>query len=77
MVDEISMGLAPLIVQQLFDALRERAQAGTSLLLVEQYIDAALELADYVYVLEKGRIVDVGEPADVRQGGLVSAYLGS
>ena len=44
---------------------------------VEQYSDAALELADYVYVLEKGRIVDVGEPADVRQGGLVSAYLGS
>ena len=77
MVDEISMGLAPLIVQQLFDALRERALAGTSLLLVEQYIDAALALADYVYVLEKGRIVDVGEPADVRQGGLVSAYLGS
>lgn len=76
MVDEISMGLAPLIVQQLFDALREHARAGTSLLLVEQYIDAALELADYVYVLEKGRIVDVGEPADVRQGGLISAYLG-
>jgi branched-chain amino acid transport system ATP-binding protein len=77
MVDEISMGLAPIIVQQLFDTLRERAAAGTSLLLVEQYVDAALELADYVYVLEKGRIVDVGEPADVRQGGLVSAYLGS
>jgi len=77
MVDEISMGLAPIIVQQLFDTLRERAAAGTSLLLVEQYVDAALELADYVYVLEKGRIVDVGEPADVRQGALVSAYLGS
>ena len=77
MVDEISMGLAPIIVQQLFDALRQRAAAGTSLLLVEQYIDAALELADYVYVLDKGRIVDVGEPGDVRQGGLVSAYLGS
>lgn len=77
MVDEISMGLAPIIVQQLFDALRERVRAGTSLLLVEQYIDAALELADFVYVLDKGRVVDVGEPADVRDGGLVSAYLGS
>ncbi|HUY64279.1 MAG TPA: ABC transporter ATP-binding protein [Acidimicrobiales bacterium] len=76
MVDEISMGLAPIIVQQLFDALRERAAAGTSLLLVEQYIDAALELADYVYVMEKGRVVDVGQPEDVRHGGLVSAYLG-
>jgi len=76
MVDEISMGLAPLIVAQLFERLRERAAAGTSLLLVEQYIDAALDLADFVYVLDKGRIVDVGEPVDVRRGGLVSAYLG-
>ena len=77
MVDEISMGLAPIIVEQLFEALRERAAAGTSLLLVEQYIDAALELADYVYVLDKGRVVDVGEPEDVRDGALVSAYLGA
>ena len=77
MVDEISMGLAPIIVEQLFEALRERAAGGTSLLLVEQYIDAALSLADYVYVLDKGRVVDVGEPEDVRQGALVSAYLGS
>ncbi len=76
MVDEISMGLAPIIVGQLFEALKERAAAGTSVLLVEQYVDAALELADYVYVLDKGRVVDVGEPADVREGGLVSAYLG-
>ena len=77
MVDEISMGLAPIIVQQLFEALGRQAAAGTALLLVEQYIDAALGLADYVYVLDKGRIVDVGEPADVRSGGLVSAYLGT
>jgi branched-chain amino acid transport system ATP-binding protein len=76
MVDEISMGLAPIIVAQLFDILRERATAGTSLLLVEQYVDAALELADFAYVLDRGEIVDVGEPADVRSGGLVAAYLG-
>jgi branched-chain amino acid transport system ATP-binding protein len=77
MVDEISMGLAPLVVQQLFDILRQRARAGISLLLVEQYVEAALDMADYVYVLDKGRIVDVGEPGDVRHGALVSAYLGS
>jgi branched-chain amino acid transport system ATP-binding protein len=77
MVDEISMGLAPLIVGQLFDALRQRAAMGTSVLLVEQYIDAALDLADYVYVLDKGRVADVGEPGEVRDGALVSAYLGS
>ena len=77
MVDEISMGLAPIVVEQLFDALRARVAEGTSLLLVEQYVDAALALADYVYILDKGRVVDVGEPADVRQGALVSAYLGA
>jgi branched-chain amino acid transport system ATP-binding protein len=76
MVDEISMGLAPIIVAQLFEALRGLAAAGTSLLLVEQYVEAALELADYVYVMDKGAIVDVGEPADMRTGSLASAYLG-
>jgi len=76
MVDEISMGLAPLIVAQLFDALRQRAAAGMSLLLVEQYVEAALGLADYVYVMDKGAIVDVGEPSDMRHGSLASAYLG-
>jgi len=76
MVDEISMGLAPIVVGQLLDILRRRAAAGMSLLLVEQYVDAALELADFAYVLERGEIVDVGEPADVRSGGLVAAYLG-
>ncbi|HEX3705622.1 MAG TPA: ABC transporter ATP-binding protein [Mycobacteriales bacterium] len=77
MVDEISMGLAPIVVNQLFDALREQAYAGTSLLLVEQYVEAALDLADYVYVLEKGVVSDVGESSDVRSGGLVSTYLGT
>jgi branched-chain amino acid transport system ATP-binding protein len=76
MVDEISMGLAPIIVGQLFDALREIAAAGTSLLLVEQYVETALDLADYVYVMEKGCIVDVGQPADMREGSLAAAYLG-
>jgi branched-chain amino acid transport system ATP-binding protein len=76
MVDEISMGLAPLVVNQLLDALRQRAAAGVSLLLVEQYVDAALGLADYVYVMDKGTIVDVGEPSDMRHGSLATAYLG-
>jgi branched-chain amino acid transport system ATP-binding protein len=76
MVDEISMGLAPIIVGQLFEALRSRAAAGLSLLMVEQYVEAALQLADYVYVMDKGSIVDVGQPADMRDGALASAYLG-
>jgi branched-chain amino acid transport system ATP-binding protein len=78
MLDEISMGLAPLITAQLFDTIRASKAAGTSMLLVEQYVDAALELADYAYVLEKGRIVDMGEPADLRaSAALADAYLGA
>jgi branched-chain amino acid transport system ATP-binding protein len=76
MVDEISMGLAPIVVGQLFEALRKLAATGTSLLLVEQYVETALELADYVYVMEKGVVVDVGESADMRTSGLATAYLG-
>jgi branched-chain amino acid transport system ATP-binding protein len=78
MLDEISMGLAPMVTAQLFDTIRASKAAGTAMLLVEQYVDAALELADYAYVLEKGRIVDMGEPADLRGGSaLADAYLGA
>ena len=76
MLDEISMGLAPLIVSQLFAAVREMAGRGVTILLVEQYVEAALELADYAYVLDKGRVGDVGEPGDLREEGLLTAYLG-
>ena len=76
MLDEISMGLAPLIVNQLFAAVRNLAERGVTILLVEQYVEAALELADYAYVLDKGRVVDVGEPGDLREAGLVSTYMG-
>jgi branched-chain amino acid transport system ATP-binding protein len=63
-------------VGQLFEALRAKAADGVSLLLVEQYVEAALDLADYVYVMDKGVIVDVGQPCDMRQGSLATAYLG-
>jgi branched-chain amino acid transport system ATP-binding protein len=76
MLDEISMGLAPIIVRQLLDAVKSLKEAGSTVLLVEQYVEAALDLADYVYVLDKGRIVQVGEPADVRGAGLATSYLG-
>jgi branched-chain amino acid transport system ATP-binding protein len=76
MVDEISMGLAPIVVGHLFEALHQIAATGASLLLVEQYVETALELADYVYVMDKGVIVDVGEPNDMRASNLAAAYLG-
>jgi branched-chain amino acid transport system ATP-binding protein len=77
MLDEISMGLAPLVVAQLFDAVRKLAEGGTTVLMVEQYVHAALELSDYVYVLDKGRVVDLGEPADMQETGMLASYLGS
>ncbi|HVV75508.1 MAG TPA: ABC transporter ATP-binding protein [Mycobacteriales bacterium] len=78
MLDEISMGLAPLITEKLFEAIRAVAATGVGMLLIEQYVDAALELADYGYVLEKGRIVDMGDAGDLRAGdALASAYLGA
>jgi branched-chain amino acid transport system ATP-binding protein len=78
LLDEISMGLAPLITAQLFDRIRQAKSEGTSMLIVEQYVDAALELADYGYVLEKGRIVDMGEPSDLKASeALAEAYLGA
>jgi branched-chain amino acid transport system ATP-binding protein len=78
MLDEISMGLAPKITEQLFETIRAAADTGVSMLLIEQYVDAALELADYCYVLEKGRVADVGEPADLRDSdALAAAYLGA
>ena len=77
MLDEISMGLAPLVVAQLFDAVRGMAEGGTTVLMVEQYVHAALGLADYVYVLDKGRIVDLGEPADLQETGMLASYLGA
>jgi branched-chain amino acid transport system ATP-binding protein len=77
LLDEISMGLAPLIVSSLFAEVREMARSGATVLLVEQYVRAALEMADYAYVLDKGRVVDVGEPADVRGDGVLSSYLGA
>jgi branched-chain amino acid transport system ATP-binding protein len=76
MVDEISMGLAPIVVGHLFEALRTIVATGASLLLVEQYVETALELADYVYVMDKGIIVNVGEPNDMRSSNLAAAYLG-
>jgi branched-chain amino acid transport system ATP-binding protein len=76
LLDEISMGLAPIIVSQLYEAVRQMPDTGVTVLLVEQYISTALAIADYVYLLDKGRLADVAEPADFRSGGLLSAYLG-
>jgi branched-chain amino acid transport system ATP-binding protein len=76
LVDEASMGLAPVVVDQIFDHLRELAANGCALLLVEQYVSRALDMADYVYILQKGRIQFAGEPRELREGTLMASYLG-
>ena len=76
LLDEVSMGLAPIVVDEIFEHLRGLAAAGAAMLLVEQFVQRALELADYVSVLKKGRIVFVGEPAQLGDSQLLNSYLG-
>jgi len=77
LLDEPSLGLAPVIVVELFRAIRRINAAGVAVLLVEQNVAAALELAHRAYVLEEGRIVAQGRPATLlSQPHIRKAYLG-
>jgi len=77
LMDEPSMGLAPLFVEEIFASIAELRREGVTILLVEQNASAALEVADYAYVLETGRIVLQGDAASVAQDpAVMAAYLG-
>lgn len=77
MMDEPSMGLAPILVEQIFDIIRELHEAGTTILLVEQNAEMALKVADRAYVLESGRITLSGTGAELAQSDAIKkAYLG-
>ena len=77
MLDEPSMGLAPILVQQIFDIIKELHKAGTTILLVEQNAEMALEVADRAYVLETGKIKLSGTGAELAQSDEIKkAYLG-
>jgi branched-chain amino acid transport system ATP-binding protein len=77
MLDEPSMGLAPRVVNQVYQILAELKQTGTTILLVEQNARAALKVADRGYVLETGRIILDGAAAELREDPEVQrAYLG-
>jgi branched-chain amino acid transport system ATP-binding protein len=67
LADELSLGLAPLIVHRLLEVLRVFAQKGVGVLLVEQQIGYALESADYVYVMRRGRIAMAGSATEMRE----------
>ncbi len=77
MMDEPSLGLAPLIVQQIFDIIREINKAGVTILLIEQNANMALNIADDAYVLETGEIVLHGPGKELMENDQVKeAYLG-
>ena len=77
LVDEASLGLAPIIVDEIFVFLKERAAEGISILVVDQFVQRALELATTAYVLRKGQIAFTGTATDLRGGDLFAHYLGS
>ena len=78
MLDEPSMGLAPILVEQIFDIIAELHKAGTTILLVEQNAQMALSVADRGYVLETGRITISGTGAELLSNEAVkAAYLGT
>ena len=77
LLDEPSMGLAPLVVQDIFKTVKEINAEGTTVVLVEQNVRQALKIADYAYVLETGKIVLHGKASDIANDPRVmEAYLG-
>ncbi|MFC0401796.1 ABC transporter ATP-binding protein [Paraburkholderia rhizosphaerae] len=78
LLDEPSMGLAPILVDEVFRIIERLKEQGVTMLLVEQFAAAALNVADYGYVLENGRIATHGTAAQLKNDPLVKeAYLGS
>jgi branched-chain amino acid transport system ATP-binding protein len=76
LIDELSLGLSPLVVDEILARLVELNKAGLSILLIEQFVHRALDVADRVYVLKKGRVAYSGTPeAAVRVGAVEEAYL--
>ena len=78
LMDEPSMGLAPLLVKEVFDLIQELRREGTTILLVEQNARMALSIADRAYVLETGRIVHEGIACEMLEDERIrEAYLGT
>lgn len=75
LLDEISIGLAPIIVGQLYEIVRQLRDEGLSILVVEQFAQTALAVADYAAVMAHGQIMTVGQPQDIADE-VSAAYLG-
>jgi len=77
LLDEVSLGLAPLIVDQLYESLGAVIGQGTSLVLVEQDLERAMDVCDRLYCILEGRIVLSGTPREVTRDEVVAAYFGT
>jgi len=77
LLDEVSMGLAPRIVDEIFEALLLLRERGTAMLLVEQYVTRAMAVADQLYLLDRGRIAFSGPPSETNEAELVRRYVGA
>jgi len=74
--DEISLGLAPIVIRDIYAGLPEIKAAGTSLIVVEQDIVQALAVADRVYCFQEGRMMLAGRPAELTRDAIHAAYFG-
>jgi branched-chain amino acid transport system ATP-binding protein len=74
--DELSLGLAPIIIKDIYDALPSIKAEGISILVVEQDINQALAIADRVYCFQEGRISLSGKPDDLSKDQIAAAYFG-
>jgi branched-chain amino acid transport system ATP-binding protein len=77
LVDELSMGLAPIVVDQLFEQVAALRAAGRTVVLVEQYLTHALRYADRCYVLAKGAVAWEGDADELRRSGVAADFLGA
>jgi branched-chain amino acid transport system ATP-binding protein len=77
LLDELSMGLAPLVVGRLYEQVAEIARQGVAVLVVEQFAAAVLGIADHAAVLVRGRVERQGRPDDALRAELSALYLGS
>lgn len=76
-LDEVSLGLAPKIVDEIFEYLQKLREEGVALLLVEQYVIRALRLCDYVYILNRGSVSFAGEPGELKEDEVFRTYVGT
>jgi branched-chain amino acid transport system ATP-binding protein len=77
LVDEASLGLAPIVVDEIFAFLDNVTKQGASLLIVDQFVTRALAMASKAYVMNRGRLVFEGTPAELQRGDVFEQYLGN